>query len=329
MIVVWRITERCNLACGFCAYDRTVTRSRRDANPAAVATFGAILGDYQRATADRVLLSWLGGEPLLWAPLRELEVGLATRHGLRLSVTTNGTTLHDSTTRERLLQNYAEVTVSVDARGSRFDALRGWPGGYARVRDGIGALAAAKRSGSLGPKLRVNAVLMRDTVDDFPALCDELADWGVEEITFNQLGGNDRPKFHARQQLESAPLEAFLARVADLRARLATRGVRLSGSDAYLRRMQASARGERLAVADCGPGEHFLFIDERGRVAPCSFTGDVCSVPVTKLTDVAAMRRLPATFAAMRRAQRPAACENCLSTQVFGKFAASSELLTA
>src|SRR5688572_19047034 len=69
MIVVWRVTERCNLSCAFCAYDRRVRRPRQDADPASILAFGAVLADYQHRTGDSVLVSWLGGEPLIWPPL--------------------------------------------------------------------------------------------------------------------------------------------------------------------------------------------------------------------------------------------------------------------
>ena len=68
MIVLWRVTERCNLACGFCAYDRRVRRGRESAAAETVLRFARVLGDWQRSSGERVLLSWLGGEPLHWPP---------------------------------------------------------------------------------------------------------------------------------------------------------------------------------------------------------------------------------------------------------------------
>ena len=72
MIIVWRVTQSCNLSCPFCGFDRRLDRVRRDADVETVTRFGAVLSEYQRATGDRVLVSWMGGEPLLWPPLREL-----------------------------------------------------------------------------------------------------------------------------------------------------------------------------------------------------------------------------------------------------------------
>ena len=41
MIIVWRVTQRCNLSCPFCGFDRRLDRVRRDADVEAVARFGA------------------------------------------------------------------------------------------------------------------------------------------------------------------------------------------------------------------------------------------------------------------------------------------------
>jgi MoaA/NifB/PqqE/SkfB family radical SAM enzyme len=322
MIVVWRITERCNLACGFCAYDRTVTRSRRDADPAAVRRFGNVLADFQRATDGTVLVSWLGGEPLRWPSLDAIETHFRDECGLRLGVTTNGTTLSQPAVRERLLSRYAELTVSVDAMGAAHDQLRHWPGAFAMLRSAVPALAAAKRTAGAGPKLRANIVLMRETIADFPALCVELGTWGIEEITFNLLGGNDRPEFHAEHRVRAEQFEAFAAALPPLRAGLGRHGIVLRGTDAYLQRLRAGVAGVAQPVDDCGPGERFLFIDEQGRAAPCSFTPDSCGILIDELCTAGDMACLPARFAALRRARQPAPCRNCLSTQVFGKFAA-------
>lgn len=317
MIVVWRVTEACNLACPFCAHDRRLTRSRRHADPVAIRRFGGVLADYQQATGDRVLVSWLGGEPLLWPPLSALTEHFAGPLGLRVSTTTNGTTLGDPAVRAHLVACYRELTISVDAHGLGHDALRGWPGGYARLSQSVAALAAERLA--CGLRLRVNVVLLRDTIATFGALCHSLVEWGIDEITFNQVGGRDRPDTWPELRLRPEQVEALARALPSLRGELAGRGLLLRGDTAYLRRMHASARDLAIPVADCAPGEHFLFIDEGGAVSPCGFTGAELGVPVADLDTVAALRALPTAW---RRAQRRglAPCADCHSTQVFGKF---------
>ena len=53
MIVIWRVTQRCNLACPFCGYDRQLSWERAEADPTAVQRFGRVLGEYQATTGDR------------------------------------------------------------------------------------------------------------------------------------------------------------------------------------------------------------------------------------------------------------------------------------
>jgi MoaA/NifB/PqqE/SkfB family radical SAM enzyme len=320
VIVVWRVTERCNLACGFCAYDRRLARPRADADPAAMLAFGAALAAYQRATGDRVLVSWLGGEPLLWRPLAGLTAAFAGGLGLGVSVTTNGTALASPGVRAHVLEHYAEVTVSVDGFAPVHDRLRGWPGGFAALRRAVAALAADKRRGGSGPLLRANVVLMRDNAADFERLCLELSAWGVEEITFNQLGGNDRPEFFPPHRLRPEDVDALAARLHALRARLAPAGTALRGGDRYVERIRSSAAGRRLPVYECDPGVRFLFVSERGVVAPCSFTADAYGVPIAELATGDDVAALPARFTAARGRRRAAVCDDCPSTQVFDKF---------
>jgi MoaA/NifB/PqqE/SkfB family radical SAM enzyme len=306
LVVVCQVTDRCNLACGFCAYDRRLSRPRGSARPEALLALGQTLAEHRRRSRQDVLVSWLGGEPLLWAPLG--RVAEAFRElGLALGVTTNGTALGSKSVRRHLVDFYDEVTVSVDGLAATHDRLRGWPGGFAHLRRWITALASEKRR----LLVRVNTVLMRDNVREFPALCRELAGWGVEEITINQLGGNDRPEFFAEHRLGGEDV-AWLGEIApQLRAELAPT-VRLLGSAAYLARLTATAHGRRLPVVDCGPGARSLFVSTTGAVSPCSFTS------ASHGAALAGVAELRATFRARGRA---AACDDCHSTQVFGKFA--------
>ena len=320
MVVVWRVTERCNLACKFCSYDRDLARARNDADPQLVLSFGTVLAEYQHATGDSVLVSWLGGEPLLWAPLTDLTRTFRQDYGLRISTTTNGTCLGSARIRAHLLEYYSELTVSVDALGPLHDQLRGWPGAFVTLERYITDLADQKRLHRHGPVLRANVVLMRGNIADFEPLCVRLASWGIEEITFNQLGGKDRPEFYPDHRLLPQQAEDLAAQLPDLRNRLMAMGLRLRGSDVYARRIQATSRGERFPVHDCHPGQCFLFINELGRVAPCSFTASLFGIPAAEIASASDLRNVPRRFSELRRQRLSPVCEDCHSTQVFEKF---------
>jgi len=322
MILVWRITSTCNFGCSFCAYDRGLSRPRASADPAEVRRFALLLADCAARRGDRLLLSWLGGEPLLWKPLLPLSRQLARHPAIAISATSNGSRLDSSSVRNRILADFAELTLSVDGLSDTHDRLRAAPGSFARIEHAIARLVAERAVRGSPLRIRVNTILMRDTFAQFPALCHRLADWGVDEITFNQLGGRDRPEFHRDQRLGMRDACKLRDMLPVLRAELAPRGMWLCAGERYLDRIVASSQGMALAVDDCGPGEMFLFVDEAGVVAPCSFTQSRYGIPVSELRTDADVLALPARFRRARSQARDPQCDDCPSTQIFGKFAA-------
>ena len=320
MIVVWRITQHCNLSCPFCEWDRWQPQPRSHADPREVLRFAALLAGWQVATGRRVLVSWLGGEPMLWPELASVAAQVQAL-GLLQSATTNGTTLSHAKSQELVLSRFAELTVSVDGFAGFHDPMRGWPGGFARLREAVQVLAE-RRASRAALRLRANVVLMRQNLRAFPALCEALAGWGIDEITFNALGGRDRPEFYADHALQPDDVAWLRAALPAVRRSLAAQGTQLSGDNGYLDRFAATAGGQPIAIDDCGPGRDFLFIDENGLIAPCDFTVAGYGVPMATITRVDELQALPARFAACRRDARAPACDDCRSTRVFAKFTA-------
>lgn len=317
LVVLWRITEVCDLACPFCAYSRALRRTRRSVEASEVLAFGRVLSEYARLTNREVMLSWLGGEPLLWKPLFELSSIFKHDSGLRLSLTTNGTRLNDAMIREQLLTNYDEITISVD--GINHDAYRQSTGLYTRLEENVRRLVAERIDGK--PRLRINTILMRDNIAEFERLCEAVADWGVDELTFNALGGRDRPDYFPDHRLQPEQLERFRHELPSIRKRMTERGLAVLGSEHYLDRLQATAGNGYLAIDECNPGQQFLFIDEQGLISPCSFTSNEYGMHVSEIQTADDLQALPNRFAQKRRERLAAVCYDCPSTQVFGKFA--------
>ncbi len=319
MIVVWRIVDSCNLACPFCAFDKRLGFARSQVDTDEVVRFLTVLSDYQTSCNNPVLVSWLGGEPFLFKPLESLTLS-AQAKGLRVSATTNGTTLGNARVRRHIVENYQELTVSIDGFPAIHDALRGWPDGFNKLRKYVSALSEESKTNADPLKIRVNVVLMRNNINDFPRLCLELATWGVSEITFNQLGGRDRPEFYPANRLHLEDVDILEQYLSGLRTELASQGVALIGGDAYLNRIRDSARNIRRPIVDCSPGQSFLFIDEKGRVSPCSFTSEDYAINIRDLQTAGDIYDLSQDFSEMQRTRRSVQCDDCLSTQVCEKF---------
>jgi MoaA/NifB/PqqE/SkfB family radical SAM enzyme len=321
LIIVWRVTEQCDLGCRFCEYSRHRSRSRRSTDPAAVLNFGAVLRDHAAATGRPVHVSFLGGEPLLWRPLMGVARALKHDLGLQTGLTTNGTRLMAPGVLDHLLSDYDQVTVSVDGLAGWHDACRDAPGLWQKLRDGLTTLAARKAQCGDGPLLRANTVLMRSNLLGLEALCRELAGWGVEAVTFNALGGTDGDAFYDAERLRPEHVDWLRASLPGMRERLLRLGLRLSCGAAYVDRLHRQARGQPWPVDDCRPGTQYLFVDEHGRAGPCDATTAGYGVPVSEIRTAADLADLPRRLAASRAHQRLDACADCRSTAVFGKFA--------
>jgi MoaA/NifB/PqqE/SkfB family radical SAM enzyme len=321
VIVVWRVTGQCNLGCSFCAFDRAVAQPRLDMNAQSILRLGDILADYSHDSQRRVLLSFLGGEPFLWPPLTSVSRALSGNGKLQLSATTNGTTLHSASARNLVLDTFTQLTISVDGFAAMHDALRHWPGGWARLKRSVMALNDERRRPASPLMLRANVVVMRDNVNQFAELCEELADWGFDEITFNQLGGRDRPEFFIEHRLRSQDVERFRNAVVHVRGKLAKRKVKLRGGEAYLDRIAASARGNTLSAQRCAPNEPFVFIDEQGWLAPCHFTVREYGVHVDDIQSLADLLSLLGNWEHAKKTRPTHHCMDCHSTQAFAKFA--------
>lgn len=315
-VVLWRVMDQCNLACPFCAYDRRLAFPRRSANPAEVARMIDLLAAWQDQSGRPLVLSWLGGEPTLWPALSEMSLR-AAQAGLRQSLTTNGTTLGSAEIRQLLAGRMAEVTISVDAMGNMHGALRGWRGAFDKLAEWVPHLVTDAKGGL---RLRANVVLMRQTIAEFPELCAALAGWGVRTITFNQLGGRDRPEFYPEHRLRPEDIALFAKQLPALRKSMPD--VQILGGEAYVGRIISSTANEPLPISGCRVAEDFLFIDEVGQIAPCAFVGDHFSTTTGDLRSTDDLFALTRHICTRQRADPAAACRNCMSTQQFSKFAA-------
>jgi len=324
-VVVWRVTEQCNLGCAFCAYDRGLKFPRAQADAAQVERLAQLIMLWSQLRGERLLLSWLGGEPLLVPWLLPLSAKLrvvarASSLDLALSLTTNGTRLSDVYVRQALLANFAEITVSIDAWGRAHERLRGWVDGFQTLTESLQQLFNERVIQGSNLRVRINVVLMRNSIAEFPALCAALAGWPISEISFNALGGRDRPEFYAKNALSAQDLDVFARALPALRAQLAAKNIRLVGDENYLNRLKQIANRWAMPVRDCQPGQRFLFIDERARMAPCHFSSDEYGLALDTIQSLGDLDRALRSFS-LQQAQRPAgACADCMSTQVFGKF---------
>ncbi len=318
LVVVVRSTSFCAQACRYCGFSREVRRDRREIDHEKLFVFGQQLSEYQSTRKRKVLVSWLGGEPYQWSKLWLISNSFSREFGLSLGLTTNGLALRRAATRLRTIDLFDQLTISIDGPSSSHDILRPMEGGLASLGQSCLALRDQDRKRSLW--LRANMVLTRSNIDQFESTCVELARWGFDELTFNQLGGNDRPEFYSANRLFIEQVESFQERLPDVRARMAELGLVIHGSAQYLERIVSTTNGHRISIDECWPGSKFIFVDEHGRMSPCSFTSELYSIDIGEIRNSHDLDELPARFRTMRLRSHGKACADCHATHVFDKF---------
>jgi radical SAM protein with 4Fe4S-binding SPASM domain len=148
----------------------------------------------------------------------------------------------------------------------------------------------------------------------------ELAEWKVSEITFNQLGGRDRPEFYPDNRLTERQADELPELINKIRGSLSKTKTKLISSEGYLRRIQASAHDRLLPIIDCQAGNYYLFVNAKGKVAPCSFTIEEYGRDISSILNTEDFESLPYSFQTGKRNSQALACKDCPCTNVHGKF---------
>lgn len=136
-VVVWNVTQRCNLHCAHCYADSHDREYEGELDHDEGLRLIGQLADFGVPT---VLFS--GGEPLSRPDLFELAAA-ARDAGLRTVLSTNGTLIDDEKAARIADAGFSYVGISFDAIGQLHDKLRGKKGAYQGALDGIRACKAA------------------------------------------------------------------------------------------------------------------------------------------------------------------------------------------
>lgn len=320
-VVVWRITQDCNMNCRFCSYSNEVERKRNDADVDEVRRLAEILGRHKKETGEELLISWIGGEPFLWKPMLPLSANLSEQFGIAISATTNGILLSAEYIREQIIRYFSEIVISLDGFESCDDEVRKYSGHFKQVTENIRKLKQERDAADSNLKIKVNTILMRRNIEQFQPFCKYLSELGVDELTFNQLGGYDRPEFYEDNRLRFQQVIDFLEQIPEWKKEFERNGLVIHGSYDYLQRIRMTAENQKNPIGECNPGTWFWFINENGYISPCSYTSYEYMYNTGKIQTPEDVMKVEAYFRKLRKEKRSDWCSDCYCTQVYDKFA--------
>jgi len=273
-IVVWNITNRCNLSCRHCYLNAQDKDYQGELSFKQAKTF---ILDLAKMKIPVLLFS--GGEPLIRADLFRLA-RLACEKGLRTVLSTNGILINKAIAREIKEAGFQYVGVSIDGVQPTHDTFRNLPGAFSKAMQGMRNCLSAKI------KTGVRFTVTKYNYKDLPRIIDLVVAEGITRFCIYHLVCTGRGKEIADADLSLEQKRRMINFLIEKALQLRARKVKLeiltvdNHADAvYLSHYVKDHIPERAEEVrellkmqgGCSAGERIANVDPQGAVHPCQF----------------------------------------------------------
>ena len=160
LVVIWNLTNRCNLACPHCYAH---VESNGVADELSTEEAKNVIDDLAHQQILVLILS--GGEPILRSDLYELATH-AREKGIICALSTNGTLIDERHVKKILKSGISYIGISIDGTPERHDAFRGRHGAYRS------SLKAIRLCRDQGIKVGLRVSLTSHTASELPRIFD-------------------------------------------------------------------------------------------------------------------------------------------------------------
>jgi 12,18-didecarboxysiroheme deacetylase len=212
-VVIWNITEKCNLNCQHC-YAATAVSSEPELT---FAEGKKLIDDLSEFGCPVILFS--GGEPLLRPDLPELAA-YAVSKGIRAVISTNGTLIDKSNAENFKKIGISYVGISLDGLREVHDRFRGRPGAFDDAMSGIRTCMNA------GLKVGLRFTVCRENAGEIPAIFKLIRDEGIPRICIYHLVYTGRGAKFADEDLDHKQNRALLDTIIDETQKLYLSGLK-------------------------------------------------------------------------------------------------------
>ncbi|MGE4554018.1 MAG: 12,18-didecarboxysiroheme deacetylase [Desulfovibrionaceae bacterium] len=212
-VVVWNMTQRCNLKCVHC-YAHAIDPKGDD--PISTDQAKVMIDDLAAFGAPVLLFS--GGEPLVREDLVELAK-YATGKGMRAVISTNGTLITKRKAKELKEVGLSYVGISLDGSEPVHDAFRKVPGAYKKALEGVANCQAE------GLKVGLRFTINKRNAGEIPHLFDLIERLDVPRICFYHLVYSGRGSNLIKEDLDHAETRAVVDLIMDKTRALFDKGL--------------------------------------------------------------------------------------------------------
>ena len=174
-VVVWNMTQQCNLKCVHC-YAHATEKARRDE----LATNEAKVMIDDLAVFGAPVLLFSGGEPFMRKDLFELA-NYAVSKGMRTVISTNGTLITLEKAKQLKKIGLSYVGISLDGMEKTNDHFRGVKGAFQKALEGI------ENCKNAGIKVGLRFTINKQNIQELPDIFTLLEERDIPRVCFYHL----------------------------------------------------------------------------------------------------------------------------------------------
>jgi len=198
----WECTLRCNARCSFCG-------SRCGETPSQELTTQQILAAFQdvanKMDATQIMINVTGGEPLLRSDLFEV-MRQCTAMGFSWGMVTNGMRITPQVAAEMKAAGMRTISISLDGLQEIHEALRGVPGSFPKIIQGIRML----KEEAFLEQLQVTTVVSRKNIHQLEDMYPLLKTLGLDSWRVAMVDPIGRAREHEELLLGPQELQTYL-----------------------------------------------------------------------------------------------------------------------
>lgn len=282
-LVFWETTTSCNLKCIHCRASAVEARSPEELN---FEQSCELLDQIASFANPVIVLS--GGEPLVRPDILDIARH-GTRHGLRMVLATNGTTVDAGIARGLVDAGIQRVSISLDgADAATHDSFRGLPGAFDEALRGIEFCKGA------GLPVQINTTVARHNVHQLPEILQLATSIGAVALhIFLLVPTGCGKEISRREMIEPEEYERVLNWLYDA-AKASPINLKATCAPHYFRVMRQRAKEEGIRITPethgmeamtkgCLAGSAVCFVSYKGDVYPCGYfpvsAGNVLQTP--------------------------------------------------
>lgn len=251
-VVVWEVTDYCNLSCTHCCTDSGPERDR---------TYELDAETMRQAASDMVQAGvtefyFSGGEPFVRLDLLDLIASIDPA-AVEVYCNTNGYYVDEKVASRLANTAMRRVTVSIDGHTRDVHALvRGKATSYDRAVNAVRVLLLS------GVPVRISHVVHPGNLDHVEDFCETMAGLGVTAMVLNTVFPAGRAARFPVLALDSSQMASLATRLDDLATAYGERGVSIDHS---------VGKPPASDIEGCPAGRTVFYVAANGDVSTCSW----------------------------------------------------------